>query len=207
MTAKKPPRGRPRSEEADERILEATRRLLAEQGYSRMSMDAVAQASGVSRPTIYLRWPSKEELVIAAVEDLEQPDRTVPTDDTYGDLQRILRDVKTSFVDHGNAMLMGPIQTERHHSPRLYEAFRDRLLRPRRGSVRRILEHGIDRGTIRADLDVDATTNALVGSLYAKLMTGDEITDDFTDRVVETIWAGIAADASRRRAPLASDIS
>ena len=47
--------GRPRNPDLDERILDATRRLLAERGYQGLSIDAVARAAGTTRPTVYLR--------------------------------------------------------------------------------------------------------------------------------------------------------
>ena len=59
-------RGRPRSEEAKRAILRAAFDLLVEQGLAATSMDSVAERAGVSKATIYRRYPSKADLVIAA---------------------------------------------------------------------------------------------------------------------------------------------
>src|SRR6266542_3078878 len=59
--------GRPRSERAHEAILEATLDLLLEEGFTRMSIEAVATRAGVGKATIYRRWPSKADLVVEAV--------------------------------------------------------------------------------------------------------------------------------------------
>ena len=60
-------RGRPRSAENDDAILDAAAALLRELGYARMSMEGVAAAAGVSKPTLYLRYASKSELVVAVL--------------------------------------------------------------------------------------------------------------------------------------------
>jgi len=52
-----------RDPDVEAQVLSATRRLLAERGYRRTSIDAIADVSGVSRPTIYRRWPSKAHVV------------------------------------------------------------------------------------------------------------------------------------------------
>lgn len=186
-------RGRPRNRDVDKRILETARAMLAADGYMRMTVDSVAKAAGVTRPTVYLRWPSKEELVIAAIQDLEKADQLALTGEVRNDLRTILRAVKVSFVDHGNTALMGPIMTERNHSPQLFEEFRARLVTPRRASIRAVLEKGIANGVVRADLPVDATVSALIGSLYAKIVAGENVSDDFPDEVINALWPGISA--------------
>ena len=59
--------GRPRDPEVDRAILSATLRLLGEQGYAGMSVDAVAAAAGVGKTTIYRRFATKADLATAAV--------------------------------------------------------------------------------------------------------------------------------------------
>ncbi|WP_414589293.1 TetR/AcrR family transcriptional regulator [Scytonema sp. PCC 10023] len=66
-TAKKP-LGRPRSTQSHQAILQATLELLAEVGFERMSMNAIATRAGVGKPIIYRRYKSKEELVADAIE-------------------------------------------------------------------------------------------------------------------------------------------
>src|SRR3954470_2564918 len=60
-------RGRRRDPRKDEAILVATRELLVEVGYAALSMEAVAARARVSKPTLYLRYPSKAVLVFDAV--------------------------------------------------------------------------------------------------------------------------------------------
>ena len=63
-----PARGRPRDAGRDRAILGATLRLLVEVGYDQLSIESVAAAAGVGKPTIYRRYAGKAALVAAAVE-------------------------------------------------------------------------------------------------------------------------------------------
>ncbi|MEU9185848.1 TetR/AcrR family transcriptional regulator [Streptomyces sp. NPDC048484] len=74
-----PRTGRPRSIEADEAILAATRAVLVELGWSGLTLGDVATRAGVAKTTLYRRWAGKNELVVDAVaalfDELELPDR------------------------------------------------------------------------------------------------------------------------------------
>src|SRR3954451_22465157 len=63
-----PLRGRPRDPRRREAILRAAIMLVAEVGYDRMTVEALAPRAGVSNPTIYRRWPGgKKEIVVEAI--------------------------------------------------------------------------------------------------------------------------------------------
>lgn len=73
-------------------ILKAARDLFLEHGFASTSVDAVTEASGVSKPTVYNHFPTKEALLEAVVraeaERLEIPVEFRPTDDIRSDLER-----------------------------------------------------------------------------------------------------------------------
>src|SRR5215216_6900338 len=83
--------GRPRSADVDRRILRAAMRVMAREGYAGMSIEEVAAEAGVSRPTIYLRYPGKAELATAALASYRHVGRPEETDDTHSDLVARLR--------------------------------------------------------------------------------------------------------------------
>ncbi len=58
--------GRPRDPELDQVILDATIELLCQEGFAGTSVEAVAERAGVSKATIYRRWPTREDLLLAA---------------------------------------------------------------------------------------------------------------------------------------------
>jgi len=56
------------NQERGDRILEATRELLAERGYSDVTVRELARRCGVSVPTLYNRFGGKDELIARAVQ-------------------------------------------------------------------------------------------------------------------------------------------
>lgn len=75
--------GRPRSPAAHRAILDATLALLAELGFERMSIEAIAAHAGVGKTTIYRRWKTKEDLVADALSSV----KAVPVAPDTGDLR------------------------------------------------------------------------------------------------------------------------
>ena len=80
-------RGRPRSTEADEAILEAAIDAFVEQGWNGLTIEGVAARAGVGKATIYRRYQSRMDLLFAAVRKLAQERDPVPDTGTLrGDL-------------------------------------------------------------------------------------------------------------------------
>src|SRR3954447_6644599 len=65
--------GRPRDESRDAVILAATLEVLADVGYDRLTMDAVAARAKASKATLYRRWTNKVTLVIEALQHAKSP--------------------------------------------------------------------------------------------------------------------------------------
>src|SRR5436190_17580502 len=114
--------------EADRLILEAAKRLLHEQGYDRLTMDAVASLAGVARTTIYRRYRDKAELVSAAIDTLRDPARRPRSGDTHADLVAHVENMRRNF----DMSLAGTLLMEEPHNPRLLALFRERMVLPRR---------------------------------------------------------------------------
>lgn len=66
--------GRKRDHSRDGVILDSTLAVLAELGYDGTTIDLVAADAGMARATVYRRWPTKAELVVAAVRRMSQAD-------------------------------------------------------------------------------------------------------------------------------------
>jgi AcrR family transcriptional regulator len=186
--------GRPRSARIDDAILRTALRHLADRGYAAMSINAIATELGVSKPTIYLRWPSKANLAAAAVTYLhvDQPDAS--TGDIRRDLVAHVRRVQEVLETFGIG-LTGTVLAEQESNPALIAAFRQRAVRPSRQRARLILQDGIRQGVIRADTDVNAAVNMIVGALYAAYIAGEERTFD-VEAAVDTLLTGVTTSKS-----------
>jgi AcrR family transcriptional regulator len=182
--------GRPRSARIDDAVLKTTLRHLGERGFAGMSVNAIAAELGVSKPTIYLRWPSKIDLATAAVTSLYVDQPSATTGDVRADLVAHLKSVKRVHDTVGIG-LMGGMLSAQQSNPELLAVFRERAVRPSRQRARRILQAGIRQGAIRPDADVHAAVDMLVGALYAAFVAGDDRTFD-PESVVDTLLAGLA---------------
>lgn len=189
--------GRPRDAEAERRILEAAIRALQEDGYNRMSVDAVALRAGVSKPTIYRRWASKEDLATAAVRTLQLVEPPVHTGTARGDLVQTLENFSRSLLRPNGMSLIGTVLAEESHTPELIRLFRERIVAARRRMLRAILERAKTSGEIRSDADLECAVNMLVGAFYARYLADSKVPASFPRDLVATLWSGIARKSTR----------
>lgn len=189
--------GRPRDTTLDERILDATRVLLAEYGYQGLSIGAVARAAGTTRPSVYLRFADKQDLATRAIAGMNVPDELRTTPDIRADLIAELTHFRTAVTRPNGMAFVGTVLAEERHTPELIEHFRHRLVRPRRRRVTGVLRRGIRDGTIREDVDVDATTTMLIGAIYASYIANGEVPADWPERTVNSLWPALTADGGR----------
>ncbi len=189
MTGPATMRGRPRSAESDDTIIAATLDLLAEHGFDGTTTDAIAARAGVSKATIYRRWPSKDDLVLAAVTTLA---RDVPDPDTGsldGDLRALIDGLVTAFSDDRIARLIPTVVDQMARKPAFAVAMREGFVEPRRDSARRIIEHARSRGEISAGDDmIDHALDMLAAPLYYRiLITGEPVDARLGERITASV--------------------
>jgi AcrR family transcriptional regulator len=191
--------GRPRSERAHEAILDATLDLLVEQGFSRMSIEGVANRAHVGKATIYRRWPSKADLVAEAVARIKGHDlHDVDTGNVRDDLASLWQQAYQGSRDSGSGEvteLMVKLMSARARHPELQEAFTRHVIEPRRKIVADVLRRGIARGELRADLDIELAMDVLMGlAAYRSMVTaghGAPPSTEATERVIDLVLEGI----------------
>lgn len=88
--------GRPRDQRIDEAVLLATRELLLEVGWAGLSLTAIAQRAGTTRPALYRRWPSLAHLVHEAAFPAQL---TIPRTGQAPDLRALVAGSLAAFSD------------------------------------------------------------------------------------------------------------
>jgi AcrR family transcriptional regulator len=174
---------------------------LATDGYGAMSIQAIADEAGVTKPTIYRRWRGKAELAMSALAALQAEDPPALTGSTRDDLIALLRNFEHSLLRPKGMAMFGSLLVEAERNPGLLTLFRNRIVTSRRTMVRDSLENAKRREEIRPDADLDAIVNLLTGAFYARYLTGDGVPPDWAERVVDTLWGGIGAAESKGDAP------
>ena len=182
-------RGRPRDPSCDEAILQATVELVAEVGYDRTTLDAVATRAGVSKPTIYRRWPAgKDELVAAAVASCQQD---MAADLDTGSLRSDLVATVELFISgmRENAHLAAGLTQRLRESPQLAEVFREKLVPAKRQYFDAIINRAVERGELTGFPEAAPMIADIAPALiHARaLITGDALDEDFVDQLVDHV--------------------
>lgn len=188
-------RGRPRDPGADRRILTAARAVAGEVGVEGASMSAIAAHSGVGKPTIYLRWANRRELMVAAVADLRAPVATEHTGSTRADLVRSLLDDRELLVAGASARFLRSVLFEVERDPALARVLEETVLAPRRERLVAILARGVEAGRIRGVADLEGLADLLSGPLMRAMVVGGPaaVTSQALRAHVDAILDGIAA--------------
>jgi len=179
--------------EADRLILETAHRLLRELGYDRLTMDAVAREAGVARTTVYRRYRDKADLVSAAIETLRPPGKRSASGDARRDLIAHLDNVRRNY----GISLAGTLLMEEPYNPRLLELFRERMVTPQRQIVADTIKGGIERGQIRADIDIEPVLDLLLGAFFAAVFAEGRPGPDWPEQIVDALWPALTAHGGR----------
>jgi AcrR family transcriptional regulator len=159
-----------------------------------MTIEGIAAAAGVGKPTVYRRWPDKPSVAIAAIASLVAAEPPDLSGDTVGDIVHQLQSAHENLLRLGSVTLLGTLLAESEEHPQFIEAYRNSLLNPRRARLREILEIARSRGEITAsDEDIDDATLVLVGLVYAKYMTGEPARINWLTPGVRLVVAALTA--------------
>ena len=130
-------------------LLAVTLRLLQERGYEGLTLDEVAAAGRASKATMYRRWPTKAELVLAAfIEGVSQAATPPDTGSLRGDLIGIGDTVCEQSNEH--ASTLRAVLGEVTRNPALNDAMQQQLFDQRRAMMNQVLQRAVDRGEIDA---------------------------------------------------------
>jgi len=179
---------RPRVEgDRELQILEATLEVLADVGYDRLTMDAVATRAKASKATLYRRWTNKVSLVIDAL--LVQ--KAAPLLPDTGSLRGDLLDAFCGFggiMDEQAVATLSSVLTAITRDEEFATAFRTRVIGPKMAVSQAIYQRAVARGEVRADLDITLFGPALAGILlHRAYLLGEAPSRELIARVIDQI--------------------
>jgi AcrR family transcriptional regulator len=183
--------GRPRSEHARLAILRSTLKLLGENGFSALTVEAVAAHASVGKATVYRWWPNKAAIIADAFASSTSRKLHFPdTGSVYTDMSQQMRQLVKIFRSRRGRIvsaMVGGGQSDRD----LIVAFRERFLWPRRREAYATLRRAIQRGELRDDVDLNLLLDSLYGPIYMRfLIRHDKLTPNFVDRLCQLVLAG-----------------
>ncbi len=187
------PPGRPRDPRCDEAILDAALHELATVGFTKLSMEAVATGAGVGKGTVYRRWPTKDALIVDALDTLADSVDAVETGSLRDDLVAWLNALRRHNIQSLSGRILPKLAAERSAHPELFATYSQKVVEPFRQRAADLLRRGIDSGELAADVDVDLVVDMLVGPVaYRQYMSGNrEVSGARIGKIVDTVLGGI----------------
>lgn len=186
-------RGRPRSTEADRAITEAALDILGDSGIANFNIEAVAARAGVGKATIYRRFPSRADLLSAALDRLHDDLPVPPPDaDARTRLKTHLDVIRVPMAQSRSGRVMAQVISTGCSHPELLQVFYERVISPRRDLLRTTLLAGIEEGWLDAGVDIEVALTLLVGAMmHAKVWSSVGHETPCTTAILDTALAGI----------------
>ena len=166
-------------------LLAVTLRLLQEHGYDRLTVDAVACEARASKATVYRRWPSKAELVLAAFIEGVRAAAVAPH---TGSLRGDLLAMGGLICEQTHAPTARAVLTELSRNPALGDAFQHQFVDQRKELMTAVLSEAVTRGEIDAAAISDELWDLLPGYLvFRSLIPGRPPTDETVQALVDDV--------------------
>jgi AcrR family transcriptional regulator len=186
-------RGRPRDPQADGRILAAASALILVRGFDSMTVDEVASTAGVGKATVYRRWARKEDLAVAAMEQLYRDEMPPPdTGSIRGDLQAMFTSVLTFVNSPAGTDYIRTTIKESMRDERIAALYREANDRAEQSTVA-VFERAISRGEVRPDTPMTAAVQLLGAMVCMRAITGQDMPAVAeVDQMVDFVLNGIS---------------
>lgn len=168
-------------------FLAVTLRLLQQHGYEGLTVDAVAATARASKATVYRRWPSKAELVLAAfIEGIRQVAVAPDTGTLRGDLLRLGQVIREQARTHASTIRAVLVEVSRNAA--LNEAMQHQFLNQRKALIQHVLRQAVERGEIDEAVISDELWDLLPGYLlFRSIMAGRPPTDSTVQALVDDV--------------------
>jgi AcrR family transcriptional regulator len=190
---------RPRSAQAHKKVLDAAVQLFSERGIDSTSMDAIAEASGVSKATIYKHWQDKDALCLEVMGYLHGLDEEPPVFDS-GDLRTdligLLRYQPAADRQALREKMTPHMIAYASRNRAMGAVWRARVVEPARTALRSILKRGEKRGILRRGIDPEVGIALLLGPMIYRHIfvtkAGGKAPKDLEIHVVDAFLAAFA---------------
>ena len=168
-------------------LLAVTLQLLQEHGYDGLTVDAVAAKARASKATVYRRWPSKAELVLAAfMEGIRQVAVPPETGALRGDLLRLGEMICIQGQQHAGTIRAVLVEISRN--PALNDVMQHQFIEQRKALMDHILAQAVDRGEIDQAAINDELWDLLPHYLiFRSIISGPPPTEQTVEALVDEV--------------------
>ncbi|MEV0777962.1 TetR/AcrR family transcriptional regulator [Streptomyces sp. NPDC050428] len=194
VEGREPRRGRPRSEAAERAILQAVVELLEEgTPLAGLSIERIARTAGVGKATIYRRWSGKEELFVDVLRNIEPPEPALSGTSGLSDILVSLESMRRRGLAQRNSALLHNVFAQMKSHPKLWGAYQNTVMEPRRAAVTAAVRRAVAAGELRADIDAELIEELFVGPMLLRSIHRKDapLDDDLAERIVRAVLEGL----------------
>lgn len=188
--------GRPRNADIDNAILDAALDLLIEHGVEATAIEQVAKRAGVTRPTIYRRFPDKNQMLVSAIHMAHVGQPALPQMPACQNVEQMLSLWAQALCQPRRRHLMRRLMTSLHDHPALHEAYWNTSLKTRDEWIQAILKDARDRGEFPPDMNLEIVQLILTSAVASHLST---YPDTSTAAEIETYLLAVLRQTCYRR--------
>ena len=170
-------------------IRNAVMHELAEVGYGRLSIEAVARRAGVGKTAIYRRWSNKLEMVLEIVSEVAG--RAVPLPDTgsfSGDLTLLMMIVSRALQHRIASQIIPDLMAEAARNPQIAETLQKALRTHQTAVGDKLVGQAVARGELPEDADPQLAVELILGPLYWRLAVArGPIDDEHLEKLIAAV--------------------
>lgn len=179
--------GRKRDASRDDALRRAALEVLAEVGYDRLTIDAVAARAGAGKATCYRRWAGKAELVVDAIGQMKAQPEQPDTGTLRGDLIELtchFHDGDDTFRTEVQAGLVSGLVRDAG----LRRVFAEQFIAPRKAVFRAVFDRAVERGEIASAANQELLSDVVPSMVFHQMiLTGRPPGADFVLTVIDQI--------------------
>jgi AcrR family transcriptional regulator len=162
-------RGRPADPDIERRVLAAALTVYGEVGWAGFTLDRVARRAPVGKAALYRRWPSKEDLLLAALEHLAEPPAEGAPTELRGCLVAIAGQVIDMFVGP-KALVLPRVLIEASQYPAHFDDLVQNIVQARFGHARTIIQAAVEAGELPGGTLPDLIIDAIMGRVISLIV-------------------------------------
>lgn len=185
------PAGRPRDPRIDRAVLRATEELVVEVGYADLTVSAIAERAGTTKPAIYRRWPGKPYLVHEAAFPDSAPGPAPDDGPLAEDVRTMVASCRDIFARPVARAALPGLLAEVVRDPVLNAAVLTRFQAGTWGAMHERLVRAVDSGEARAGVDPDVLIETVGGATLLALLNGRVLDDAWVDAVSTLLLGGL----------------
>jgi AcrR family transcriptional regulator len=184
-----------RRPEVTESIRTAVIEELASIGYGQLSIESVARRAKVGKTTIYRRWPSKQDMVVAVISEIAWTHVDAPdTGSLRGDVEEFLTDLASALDNPVVRSVATDLLAEAHRDSPLTANLIEQIRDPRRARAAKIVRRAMNRGEVSDQADVGLALDLLAGPLlFRSLVLVEPYGNAYKTDLAKSIVAGLEA--------------